>query len=151
MTRTIHAWLSWVCALVLILGVTLSGTAAEPARKQNADRKAAAKKQHAELVARLTKLESSLSAQPQTTASGSGRYQLQTVGEQLVVLDTQTGETRVVDLTPPTPIQAVEVGNAWVVVTVLGNVSTPRLPTAAPATPPVKPATPPVKKSSVKK
>ncbi len=55
--------------------------------------------------------------------SKSGRYQLITAGERVVVFDSLTGEAKIIEPARKAPYQNVEVGRAWVVVTVLGNVA----------------------------
>lgn len=50
------------------------------------------------------------------------RFQMMRVGERLVILDSDTGKTRIIEGNFERPIQNVEVGNALVVVTVLGRV-----------------------------
>jgi hypothetical protein len=118
-------------ALWLMMGLGLSASvtsAAEPTSPKKGPRKESARRKIEQLEERLRDAEAAAAKSKSATNSpkATARYQLQTVGDRLVVLDMQTGETRVVDLTPPTPIQSVDVGHAWVVVTVLGNVSTPR-------------------------
>lgn len=58
-----------------------------------------------------------------TGESSSTRFQMQRAGQRVVILDMQTGETKIIEPEARTPYQNVEVGKAWVVVTVLGNVS----------------------------
>lgn len=55
--------------------------------------------------------------------SPATRFQMQRAGRRVVILDTQTGETKIIEPEAEAPYQNVEVGKAWVVVTVLGNVS----------------------------
>lgn len=65
------------------------------------------------LEARVRELE-----QARKSTGENGRYQLQSVGDRAVVLDTQTGETRVIEPTAGAGPQSVSIGKAWVVVTV---------------------------------
>lgn len=113
---------------LLMFGVVSLVSAAEPGASKKVGRKESARRKIEQLEERLRDAEAAASKKPPATKTEStvGRYQLQTVGDRLVVLDTQTGATRIVDLAAPTPIQSVDVGHAWVVVTVLGNVSTPQ-------------------------
>lgn len=53
----------------------------------------------------------------------AARYQMLSAGERVVVLDTHTGKTQIIEPKMRPTYQNVEVGRAWVVVTVLGNLS----------------------------
>ena len=53
----------------------------------------------------------------------NGRYQMLKSGDVVIVLDTHTGETRLIETETEPTLQRVDVGRAWVVVTVLGNAS----------------------------
>lgn len=77
------------------------------------------------LEQRRRKLAASAEAAQSETRAGKsdGRYQMLAAGKRVVVLDTHTGETRIIEPESGQAIQNVEVGRAWVVVTVLGNVS----------------------------
>lgn len=71
---------------------------------------------------RKTALEKS-SAKAESTEKSAVRYQMRSAGDRVVILDTHTGETKVIEPQAAPAYQNVEVGRAWVVVTVLGNVS----------------------------
>jgi hypothetical protein len=135
----------WLTMLALC-----SGAVAGPLFAEDSPHDATPKKQTVErktrdrLEERVRKLESLL-ARSEAAPGDAGRYQWRTIGEQLVVLDTQTGATRVVDLSPNPAIQHVHVGQAWVVVTVLGNVSQRPAESADPSSARKSPAPQPVK------
>lgn len=89
-----------------------------------------ARAREAQLEARLQKLEAILkeiAATPKVAAkpavAPSGRYQMLKAGDRVVILDTETGKTEIIEPKSGAAIQNVEVGKAMVVVTVLGNVS----------------------------
>lgn len=54
--------------------------------------------------------------------SVSPRFQMLTAGERVIILDTQTGETRVIEPETVPVNQNVEIGKSWVTVTILVNV-----------------------------
>lgn len=58
-----------------------------------------------------------------TMVESTTRYQMLSAGQRVVILDTHTGETKFIEPQLQPAYQNVEVGRAWVVVTVLGNVS----------------------------
>jgi hypothetical protein len=102
-----------VCLLTMLL-VNSSG-AEEPA----GPKKARPRTSHKRLEERKQRAEKAPKASVDKPA---GRYQLLSAGQRVVILDTHTGETQVIEPSAPA-YQNVEVGRAWVVVTVLGNVS----------------------------
>jgi hypothetical protein len=51
----------------------------------------------------------------------SARYQMKIVEGRVIVLDTQTGDVRVIDPTDDGAKQRVEIGESWITVTVLVN------------------------------
>lgn len=69
--------------------------------------------------------------------SVSPRFQMLAAGERVVILDTQTGETRVIEPEAVPVNQNVEIGKSWVTVTVLVNVQGRKKTEAV--TPPSKP------------
>lgn len=110
----------------------LNQLAAEEAKPESARvaREDTAKKREAQLEARLQKLEAILkeiAATPKVAskqaAVSTGRYQMLKAGDRVVILDTETGKTEIIEPKSGAAIQNVEVGKAMVVVTVLGNVS----------------------------
>uniref|UniRef100_A0A7C2K1A1 Uncharacterized protein n=1 Tax=Schlesneria paludicola TaxID=360056 RepID=A0A7C2K1A1_9PLAN len=113
--------------VLVAAGLLFTGraTAAEIPSETNSPRRAAARQKIERLERRIQELEAALAKRPQpaTASATTGRFQLQAIGDRLIVLDTETGDTRLVDLSRPTAYQHVDVGHAWVVVTVLGNVS----------------------------
>jgi hypothetical protein len=63
--------------------------------------------------------------QKRTARRGRGtgpRFQMMAAGERIVILDTQTGETRIIEPEPPGAKQTVKIGASWITVTVLVNV-----------------------------
>jgi hypothetical protein len=104
-----------------------SGRAEEPPAARKARQKTSLNRT-AELEQRIQKLEAELASaraalkaeQPHQPAA---RFQMLSAGKRVVVLDTHTGETRIVEPETGRTYQNVEVGNAWFVVTVLGNLS----------------------------
>ncbi|MBX3449003.1 MAG: hypothetical protein KF777_05545 [Planctomycetaceae bacterium] len=111
---------------------SLNPLAAEEAKPESVRvvKEEAAKKREAQLEARLQKLEAVLkeiAAAPKVAAKPaavpSGRYQMLKAGDRVVILDTETGKTEIIEPKADAAIQNVEVGKAMVVVTVLGNVS----------------------------
>ncbi len=56
-------------------------------------------------------------------AKSVARFQMLKAGERVVILDTQTGQTQIIEPEARSAVQQVDVGRAWVVVTVLGNAS----------------------------
>lgn len=64
---------------------------------------------------------------PPSAEKSAVRYQMLSAGDRVVVLDTHTGKTEVIEPKLPPSYQNVEVGRAWVVVTVLGHVSEPNV------------------------
>jgi hypothetical protein len=81
------------------------------------------KRKHRRLKTESNQGSKSPPAKRQPTEKSVARYQMLSAGERVIVLDTHTGETKVIEPQPRPPYQNVEVGRAWVVVTVLGNVS----------------------------
>lgn len=110
---------------------SLNPLAAEEAKPESARvvKEEAAKKREAQLEARLQKLEAILkeiATAPKVAAkpaASTGRYQMLKAGDRVVILDTETGKTEIIEPKADAAIQNVEVGKAMVVVTVLGNVS----------------------------
>lgn len=75
------------------------------------------------LESQIQRLQAALQKAGEETeaATPAPRFQMLPVGKGVVILDTQTGETRVIQ--PETGIQQiVEIGKSWVTVTVLVNV-----------------------------
>lgn len=74
---------------------------------------------------RRRKKKNAVGAVPTSSAgeAPATRFQMQRAGKRVVILDTQTGESKIIEPEAGTPYQNVEVGKAWVVVTVLGNIS----------------------------
>lgn len=68
---------------------------------------------------RIRKLERAL--KKARDQSSSPRYQLQVVDGRAIVLDTHTGEARIIDPTDDASKQRVEIGKSWITVTVLVN------------------------------
>lgn len=71
------------------------------------------------LEQRIRKLERAL--KKSRNQRSSSRYQLQVVDGRAIVLDTQTGEARIIDPTDDASKQRVEIGKSWGTVTVLVN------------------------------
>lgn len=63
---------------------------------------------------------------PRTKLPAQTRYQMERAGNRVIILDTQTGETKIIEPSGGKSYQSVDVGRAWVVVTVLGNLSEQR-------------------------
>lgn len=62
------------------------------------------------------------SAEDSSASEDAGpRYQMLSAGKRVVILDTVTGKTRIIEPEPSAPRQSVEIGNSWVTVTVLVN------------------------------
>lgn len=134
-TDTISAWRLMACACIsLALGGSLQGaeqetqtskavrstakSVAESQTGNNAKSKAAAEPRSQARVGKIAE-----SGTPQRATPSAGRFQMLKAGDRVVILDTQTGETRIIEPEAPRALQQVEVGRAWVVVTVLGNAS----------------------------
>ena len=112
MSRHVQMW----CVLGgLLLGCNSSLAAEEPVKKS-------ATAVPAEKARRKNDAAGSRN-QNSPPANASSRYQMLKAGERVVILDTQTGETRIIEPERPGALQNVQVGKAWVVVTVLGNAS----------------------------
>lgn len=58
----------------------------------------------------------------QAEAISAPRFQMLAAGHRVIILDTQTGETRVIEPEDPTQ-QTVRIGKSWVTVTIQVNVS----------------------------
>lgn len=117
----------WLCSVAIIATLATPSLADEPTPSKKTQRKAVARRRADHRDQRLQRLEALLADLAETPPTpASGRYQFQSAGDKLVVLDTQTGHTRIVDFEATQPVQSVDVGHAWVVVTVLGNVSQPQ-------------------------
>lgn len=134
-TDTISGWQLMACACI---SLALSGSlraaeqetqtsktvrptaksVAEPKTGDNAASKAAVAPRSQARVGKVAE-----SGTPQRATPPAGRFQMLKAGERVVILDTQTGETRIIEPEAPRALQQVEVGRAWVVVTVLGNAS----------------------------
>lgn len=135
MADTITGWRLTVCG---ILSLVLSGAAlgAEQGTPGTKAAVASAKPSPTTKPGKKTASKTSAAPQPQTRETGAaeslatqpetvptGRYQMLKAGERVVILDTLTGETRIIEPEAPKALQQVDVGRAWVVVTVLGNAS----------------------------
>jgi len=101
--------------------------AADPSALRKSRRVQGATERIQRLERQLKELEAALAASPEVAADGAfeksdRRYQMLAAGDRIVILDTQTGEARIIEPASGRPLQNVEVGRAWVVVTVLGNV-----------------------------
>ncbi len=116
----IQPW-SRIAALALVLGLTSVMAEAQSSKPE----KAVSKADDADsLRRRLEALEAELAAaRRELKSSPAARFQMLKAGERVVILDTETGKTQIIDPEPQTALQKVEVGKAWVVVTVLGNAS----------------------------
>ncbi len=63
-----------------------------------------------------------LSAEDASASEGAGpRFQMLSAGKRVVILDTITGKTRIIEPEPSALQQRVEIGKSWVTVTVLVN------------------------------
>lgn len=80
------------------------------------------KKQRRRATAANQRSKPSVGKAPSVEKSAA-RYQMLSTDHGVIVLDTHTGETKVIDMAARPPQQNIEVGRAWVVVTVLTNVS----------------------------
>lgn len=58
----------------------------------------------------------------QPEATSAPRFQMLAAGQRVIILDTQTGKTRVIEPEGPTQ-QTVRIGKSWVTVTIQVNVS----------------------------
>lgn len=58
---------------------------------------------------------------PKVTVATSPRFQMMSAGNRVIILDTQTGETRIIESDGGTVHQNVEIGRSWITVTVLVN------------------------------
>ncbi|MDX1970882.1 MAG: hypothetical protein SFV23_27190 [Planctomycetaceae bacterium] len=116
----IQPW-SRIAALTLVLGLTSVMAEAQSSKPE----KAVSKADDADsLRRRLEALEAELAAaRRELKSSPAARFQMLKAGERVVILDTETGKTQIIDPEPQTALQKVDVGKAWVVVTVLGNAS----------------------------
>lgn len=116
----IQPW-SRIAALALVLGLTSVMAEAQSSKPK----KAVSKADDADsLRRRLEALEAELAAaRRELKSSPAVRFQMLKAGERVVILDTETGKTQIIDPEPQTALQKVDVGKAWVVVTVLGNAS----------------------------
>lgn len=110
-----------IAALALVLGLTSVMAEAQSSKPD----KAVSKATDADaLRQRLQDLEAELAAaRRELKSSPATRFQMLKAGERVVILDTETGKTQIIDPEPQTAVQKVDVGKAWVVVTVLGNAS----------------------------
>lgn len=111
--------------LGLFLGAGLAD-GAEPARLRTAKPARTSSRRAERIEVRLKNKRNAVdtaSTAGKGESSSTSRFQMQRAGQRVVILDTQTGETKIIEPEARTPYQNVEVGKAWVVVTVLGNVS----------------------------
>lgn len=95
-------------------------TAKKIAEKQLAETKFIEKKLAEKKLAALKPADSKPTAKP-SGKSSAPRFQMLSAGKRIVVLDTETGETRMIESEAETMQQSVEIGKSWVTVTVLVN------------------------------
>lgn len=111
----------FIFTLVLTVGLTGRISEAQSAKPEKLATKAtdadALRQRLQDLEAELAAARRELKSRPAT------RFQMLKAGERVVILDTETGKTQIIDPEAQTAVQKVDVGKAWVVVTVLGNAS----------------------------
>lgn len=116
-----------VFAMVLIGLLIHRSDAADPGVRKQSQRRLLnnpiEKKKERRLKAQANPSEKKPVVKAQQVEKSGARYQMLSAGNRVVVLDTHTGETKVIEPQMRPAYQNVEVGRAWVVVTVLGNVS----------------------------
>jgi hypothetical protein len=96
--------------------ITEKNAIAKVAAEKKAIDKKFAEKSFAEMKPAASKATVKQSGEP-----SSSRFQMLPVGNRIVILDTQSGETRIIESDAETMQQSVEIGKSWVTVTVLVN------------------------------
>lgn len=146
-TQSVRSIVGW-CAMLIAGLPALSGSSSLQAEETSTARKRPNPPRLEQRIERLEKrllqlrgeLDPAAAAPQKSDPTPSGRrYQMMRVGERLVILDADTGETRIIEADSGRPIQHVEVGKALVVVTMLGRVITQRPPPVEPAPKKLKP------------
>ncbi len=123
----------YTAALALIVGLSCPVSEAQSPKPGKTAPKATAADA---LGARIKALEAELdTARGELQSRPATRFQMLKAGERVVILDTETGKTQIIDPEPQTALQKVDVGRAWVVVTVLGNASIRSRPLPSPPPP----------------
>jgi hypothetical protein len=118
-------WMVLLCGLAWIIAAPGSplAVAEEAAPPKSAKKTDKSQERAKRSKARAAKLEAAekKSTDREPKSSASSRFQMLAAGERVIVLDTQTGETRIIEPETVPVNQNVEIGKSWVTVTVLVN------------------------------